>query len=120
MAENTDPYKQSLDSRALSVATLLEKLRKSLTYNSIQKTTPALSENDIVLLLDPERQGGSSLHCCKSCKTKGQVASATKRYTKKCRSLYGKMSRTKIPGVVDLSTSSKKVGWEMSLYLLSS
>jgi predicted metal-dependent peptidase len=94
MAENTDPYKQSLDSRALSVATLLEKLRKSLTYNSIQKTTPALSENDIALLLDPERIPWQWLRkevltaiAANRAKTKGQVASATKRYTKKCRSL---------------------------------
>lgn len=55
MAQNTETYHESLESRAPAVGVLLDKLRKSSVYHSIETKSRTLTENDISTLLDEEK-----------------------------------------------------------------
>jgi hypothetical protein len=115
-----------LESRAPAVGVLLDKLRKSSVYHSIESKSRKLTESDILTLLDQEKIPWAWLRKemlesieLNRVKKKGQVASAVKRHTKKCGKLQETMSKTTVQGTVELGTDKKKVEWQSSLYSLS-
>ena len=55
MAGNLDPYKQSVEERVPWTSFLLEKLRRSHSYASMETGTFELSENDVKVLFRPRQ-----------------------------------------------------------------
>lgn len=125
MGENVDTYEQTLEQRTPSAAILVGKLGKSSLYHSIETKSIQLSKDDILCLLDLEKIPWSWLRKEvlasieeNRAKKKGQVASATKRHTKRCGQLQVTMAKSTVAGV-ELGTDKKKVEWESSLYSLA-
>lgn len=123
MAAIPEAYEDLLDSRA--VDTLLERVKTSGVFNSINSHSLYLSEGDTSSLLDPEtlpwnlfREKILDSIAANRAETKGQVACNTKRHTHKCFQLQRKMSKQKSP-VVDLNSDYKTLEWQSSLFSLS-
>jgi hypothetical protein len=114
MAKNPKTYKELLDKQALPVAMLLERICLASLYNSIKNHTVFACQKmkfqffwtqNGSLGLGCENRYILNLIAKRRAEKKGLVASKMKQHMKKCGSLQKKMSKSLVPGVVQLNVT---------------